>query len=74
MIQTIRAYLPLVAGRQPDRKRPLPLKSQNNLVDFRAIYQKTTVRIFYLLITSSVQLAILFIRTYQLLAVVLLSD
>ena len=44
MFQTIHAYLPLEAGRQPDGKRPIPLKSPDNLEDFRASYQKTTVR------------------------------
>ena len=38
--------LPLVASRQLDGKRPLPLKSLDNLEDFRASYQKTTVRVF----------------------------
>ena len=46
MSQTICAYLPLVAGGQPDGKKPLPLKSLDNLEDFRSSYQKTTVRVF----------------------------
>ena len=35
IFQNIHAYLPLVAGRQPEEKRPLPLKFPDNLEDFK---------------------------------------